>query len=276
MNIYIEVKNKKTLYDQVSFLAKHSTCNEPISFSLIWKTKLTIFDIWGVLKKTKGFSIKIIISPRNLSDLSLRCINAKSTLGIMYFLDRPCSTKDIKLINSTKGFVGVFSPSDEIAKELTNIKKCVVSTPSDDHFLYADICSLLTGSDRPLYQCSFSSCLGHTLYIDSDNRVSFCPKHIEKTEIGTLYEYDSIFNHEAFLKCIEESIKRRAVCKIGCPHFDKCKGGCPLESTCEIFLNHYQSISQIISECMNAKSSMSSLPFYMERAIIERSFNFFS
>lgn len=106
----------------------------------------------------------------------------------------------------------------------------------------AELCLLGT----PLYQCTFSSCLGKTLFVDLNGEVSFCPERIEQTKIGYLDDETPVFEREGFLKVLEKQVEKRDDCKKTCPLFSSCKGGCALIDTCTQFKTAHKTTVQTI------------------------------
>lgn len=99
---------------------------------------------------------------------------------------------------------------------------------------YAEIC----GSGTPK-GCTFSSCLGNTVYIKSDATLTICPRStaVSLCPIKKGETIEHVFETESFKSVLIEHIKKRENCKKDCLYYTACHGGCPLTMTrneCEI------------------------------------------
>ena len=92
---------------------------------------------------------------------------------------------------------------------------------------FIDFCLMSINKSK---SCSFSSCLLNWLCVDWMGNITPCGRNFpEEYNMGNVHDYLNIqeaFYSNGYLKLLKGSVQRRAYCKINCPIFDKCHGGC--------------------------------------------------
>ena len=113
--------------------------------------------------------------------------------------------------------------------------------------------------------CNHTSCLGKNLYISKNQEISFCPKHIKESKLGTI---ENITNKEKFENALKEMIEKRNKCKQKCEIYEICQGGCVFEKNCEEYKKNQQKVIKELNQIMENKVDLGTLPKYKEKAVI--------
>ena len=79
--------------------------------------------------------------------------------------------------------------------------------------------------------CHYNSCLGKTLHIQRNGKLSICPfieNSIHVNELSGCDSIEQVFFTDDYLALLKEQIAKRNDCKDNCLYFLECKGGCPI------------------------------------------------
>lgn len=272
MNVYLKSKTARSLKKQIAFFNNQVDCNfnESLDLHLIINRKIGLFEVFTITQKFKKVnSFEIIASPKHISKPLISFVNSNSNLGVLFLINKPLSKNDFKKINRYGGTVKIIDNTNLVKQEQFNSNKFLIQNQNENGFLNADA-YILTAKPNPIYQCIFSSCLGHTLYVDCENNVSFCPKYPEKSKLGKLKEFNDLFDNTNFYNCIKQSVEKRAQCKKSCEHFEKCKGGCPFEDNCNQFKTLYDNAIKNLNNVCENNSDITALPLYKQRALLTK------
>ena len=78
--------------------------------------------------------------------------------------------------------------------------------------------------------CTFNSCLGKWLCLDSDARIYPCDRLCDEQytlgNVDTLSSIGDLFSSKAFINLISKSISRRKECIDSCDYYNNCYSGC--------------------------------------------------
>jgi radical SAM protein with 4Fe4S-binding SPASM domain len=195
-------------------------------------------------------------------------VNSNKKIGIVFIANKELNTNALGRIERCKGIVRIY---DNVSQEINvkNQRNLLIARDNIDDIRIADIYNLIS-RENPLFQCAFSSCLGHTLYVAQNGDVSFCPKYIEESRIGTTNDISNIFENELFYEHLKNTIDHRNKCKNTCEYFDKCKGGCPFEANCNYFKTIYKSAEEELLDLEESCVDTSKIPLYKELALFNK------
>lgn len=89
--------------------------------------------------------------------------------------------------------------------------------------------------------CSFNSCLGKWLCLDSDGQIYPCDRLcISEYNLGNVCQItniDEVFENKNFIKLLQLSIERRKKCINECGYYKNCYGGCNANAILDSSLN---------------------------------------
>ncbi len=269
MNVYLEDAKLSQTLKHIKIFEKTLPSEELLNFHIISKRKLKFVELIIILQRFKRISsIEFITEPQNLSSALIKFINANKKVGIVFVTKRELNKKTCEKIALCKGIVRIYDLVNQ-SFALENMRNVLVAREDNDEIRKADVYNLIS-KDNPIFQCVFSSCLGHTLYVAKNGDVSFCPKYAEKSKIGTLDNIENIFDNETFRKCLKESFEHRSSCKQSCKYFDKCKGGCPFEDTCGYFVENYCDAEEELLQLEKNETDLSTVRLYKELALLNK------
>lgn len=269
MNVYLEDAGISQLSNRIKTFEQMLSTEELLNLHIIFKRKLRLFELLLILQKFKRISsLELIIEPQYISPTFIKYINGNKKLGLVFVVKNELNAKSCKKIERCKGIVRIYDYTHQNL-ELANSRNVLMAYEGVDEIINADIYNLIS-KENPLYQCVFSSCLGHTIYVASNGDVSFCPKYIDESKIGTMDNIEKIFESEKFYNCLKKSFEHRNKCKNSCQYFNKCKGGCPFEDSCSYFKNNYQLAEEDLIQLEKNETNLSSLPLYKELALLNK------
>ena len=224
MNVYLEEAGRSHLRKNIKIFEKALSNDESLNLHIIFKRKIGLLELILILRKFKKISsLELIIEPQNISIPIIRFVNSNKKIGSVFIANKELNTNALGRIERCKGIVRIY---DNVSQEINvkNHRNLLIARDNIDDIRIADIYNLIS-RENPLFQCAFSSCLGHTLYVAQNGDVSFCPKYIEESRIGTTNDISDIFENELFYEHLKNTIEHRNKCKNTCEYFDKCKGG---------------------------------------------------
>lgn len=269
MNIYFENAGFRKNYKTVSRCCRQFGGSDPLYFHIICEKGLSPLHLYLLTRGNQGIAtVTLRIHARKLTDPLVRLCNSSGLLDTVILVDKALTHKQWKRICRLNGILRIVDTSDAPNEAFYESNRNVIWRKGNtDTLLLADIYHL-TVSDRAIYQCHFSSCLGKTLFIAKDGAVSFCPHHPAESRLGTLEQLDGIFDAPVFYDTLMASVAKRNHCKNSCPHFEKCKGGCPLESDCDTFLRLYPDALRDRDEIIARQTDLTALPLFKELAVL--------
>lgn len=269
MNVYLEESGRSHLRKNIKIFEKALSNDESLNLHIIFKRKLGLLELILILRKFKKISsLELIIEPQNISIPIIRFVNSNKKIGIVFIANKELNTNALGRIERCKGIVRIY---DNVSQEINvkNQRNLLIARDNIDDIRIADIYNLIS-RENPLFQCAFSSCLGHTLYVAQNGDVSFCPKYIEESRIGTTNDISNIFENELFYEHLKNTIDHRNKCKNTCEYFDKCKGGCPFEDNCNYFKTIYKSAEEELLALEESCVDTSKIPLYKELALFNK------
>lgn len=269
MNVYLEESGRSHLRKNIKIFEKALSNDESLNLHIIFKRKLGLLELILILRKFKKISsLELIIEPQNISIPIIRFVNSNKKIGIVFIANKELNTNALGRIERCKGIVRIY---DNVSQEINvkNQRNLLIARDNIDDIRIADIYNLIS-RENPLFQCAFSSCLGHTLYVAQNGDVSFCPKYIEESRIGTTNDISNIFENELFYEHLKNTIDHRNKCKNTCEYFDKCKGGCPFEDNCNYFKTIYKSAEEELLALEESGVDTSKIPLYKELALFNK------
>ena len=269
MNVYLEEAGRSHLRKNIKIFEKALSNDESLNLHIIFKRKLGLLELILILRKFKKISsLELIIEPQNISIPIIRFVNSNKKIGIVFIANKELNTNALGRIERCKGIVRIY---DNVSQEINvkNQRNLLIARDDIDDIRIADIYNLIS-RENPLFQCAFSSCLGHTLYVAQNGDVSFCPKYIEESRIGTTNDISNIFENELFYEHLKNTIDHRNKCKNTCEYFDKCKGGCPFEDNCSYFKTIYKSAEEELLSLEENCVDTSKIPLYKELALFNK------
>lgn len=269
MNVYLEEAGRSHLRKNIKIFEKALSNDESLNLHIIFKRKLGLLELILILRKFKKISsLELIIEPQNISIPIIRFVNSNKKIGIVFIANKELNTNALGRIERCKGIVRIY---DNVSQEINakNQRNLLIARDNIDDIRIADIYNLIS-RENPLFQCAFSSCLGHTLYVAQNGDVSFCPKYIEESRIGTTNDISNIFENELFYEHLKNTIDHRNKCKNTCEYFDKCKGGCPFEDNCNYFKTIYKSAEEELLALEESCVDTSKIPLYKELALFNK------
>ena len=269
MNVYLEEAGRSHLRKNIKIFEKALSNDESLNLHIIFKRKLGLLELISILRKFKKISsLELIIEPQNISIPIIRFVNSNKKIGIVFIANKELNTNALGRIERCKGIVRIY---DNVSQEINakNQRNLLIARDNIDDIRIADIYNLIS-RENPLFQCAFSSCLGHTLYVAQNGDVSFCPKYIEESRIGTTNDISNIFENDLFYEHLKNTIDHRNKCKNTCEYFDKCKGGCPFEDNCNYFKTIYKSAEEELLALEESCVDTSKIPLYKELALFNK------
>lgn len=269
MNVYLEESGRSHLRKNIKIFEKALSNDESLNLHIIFKRKLGLLELILILRNFKKISsLELIIEPQNISIPIIRFVNSNKKIGIVFIANKELNTNALGRIERCKGIVRIY---DNVSQEINvkNQRNLLIARDNIDDIRIADIYNLIS-RENPLFQCAFSSCLGHTLYVAQNGDVSFCPKYIEESRIGTTNDISNIFENELFYEHLKNTIDHRNKCKNTCEYFDKCKGGCPFEDNCNYFKTIYKSAEEELLALEESCVDTSKIPLYKELALFNK------
>lgn len=269
MNIYLENAGFWRNFTTVNRCCKTLPTSEPLHFHLICRRGLSPLHLYLLTSGKKNIAtITLRISVGKLTPSLVRLCNASNLLGTVILVDRPLTQRQWRRIRKLNGILRIVDTSTSANEALYDAERRVVyQKGGTDTLRMADIYHL-TASDKAIYQCHYSSCLGKTLLIRKDGSVCFCPSHPEKSRLGTLEDLGSIFESPVFYQTLASTVAKRRGCKQNCPHFEKCKGGCPFENDCDTFPGSFTAALADRDDIIAREADLSELPLYKELAVL--------
>lgn len=269
MNIYLEnanlLRNNRRLRECCEQFGK----SDPVHFHLICSRGVSPLQLYLLTAGNKSIAtLTIHIRMAHLTGALVRMCNASALLSCVVLVDRPIKPRQWKRISRLGGIIRIVDSSGVDHRELYRENRNVVwETPEENTIRLADIYHLTT-SQKAIYQCHYSSCLGKTLFIARDGTVSFCPRHPEQSILGSAERLEGLFEAPVFYETLLRTVQKRKQCKQSCPHFEKCKGGCPFEDDCDAFRSTYSEALRDRDEIIARKTEPDGLPLYKELAVL--------
>lgn len=177
--------------------------------------------------------------------------------------ERICKLKDVTYIEDISG-------ADHSALYASN-RKVVCRSGSCDDMEKANIYSVAV--KMPLKECTYSSCLGKTLYITKAGKVSYCKEYPQQTYLGEVGKLTKLFDIPQFMEHLKGMIAKRSQCRASCSHYQSCQGGCVFRQDCSAFRQDCDLAVNDISHLIESRCDLSELPIYKERSVIYRLFS---
>ena len=259
MNVYLEESGRSHLRKNIKIFEKALSNDESLNLHIIFKRKLGLLELILILRKFKKISsLELIIEPQNISIPIIRFVNSNKKIGIVFIANKELNTNALGRIERCKGIVRIY---DNVSQEINvkNQRNLLIARDNIDDIRIADIYNLIS-RENPLFQCAFSSCLGHTLYVAQNGDVSFCPKYIEESRIGTTNDISNIFENELFYEHLKNTIDHR----------NKCKNTCEYLDNCNYFKTIYKSAEEELLALEESCVDTSKIPLYKELALFNK------
>ena len=269
MNIYLENAGLVRNHKRLGRCCRQFGTKEPVHFHLICHRGLSPLHLYLLTAGNKSLAtLTLHIHVRRLTGALVGLCNASSLLSCVVLVDRKLTDRQWKRICKLGGIIRIRDTSSAPNEERYQTNRNVIWEKDGTGTIRTADLYHLTTSDKAVYQCHYSSCLGKTLYIAADGTVSFCPHHAGKSRIGTVDKLDGIFESPVFYEVLSGTVAKRRHCREVCPHFEKCKGGCPFENDCEEFLTAYPEALRDRDAIIAAETDLSTLPLYKELAVL--------
>ena len=268
MNAYLEDAGIFRNAERIKAFEKMLSNDELLNLHIILRRKFGLPELIFILRRFKKISsLELIVEPKCLSSAFIKFTNGNKKIGVLFVLKQVLGRESCRKIEKCKGVVRIY---DYVKQEfkLSNERNVLITREDADEIRKADIYNLIS-KENPMYQCVFSSCLGHTIYVAKNGDVSFCPAHIEESHIGTFADIENVFENEVFYDCLKKTIEHRNRCKSSCEYFDKCKGGCPFEDNCSYFKESYLLAMDNLLQLEDV-GNISEIPLYMELALLNK------
>lgn len=203
-----------------------------------------------------------------LSSPALLIIRSSAKVSLHLKVENEIPSEDMKKISSIHKCV-VFEDNTDLNTD--NYRKYRYSAVDSDFFsepqLY-DMLRILSGRE-PEMCCESSSCLGKNLYIEKNGEMHFCPKHPEKSSVGSIDDGSDPFDHPDFSDVLKAEIEKRERCKSVCAYFYECKGACALDDRCRSFKDVREKTKEFISLYSSPDKDLSDLKYLYEKGLIE-------
>lgn len=269
MNIYLENAGFSRNFRRLSRCCRHFGASDPVHFHLICRRGVSPLHLYLLTAGNKSLAtLTLHIPARHLTGSLVRLCNSSSLLSCVVLVDRALSNRQWKRICRLNGLIRIVDTSGAPNEMYYESNRNVVYEKDGANTIrLADIYHLTT-SDKAIYQCHYSSCLGKTLFIDKNGDVSFCPKHPGESRLGTVDCLDGIFEAPVFYEVLSKTVGKRRECKKNCPHFEKCKGGCPFENDCDAFRSTFTDALRDRDHIIAREEDLSKLPLYKELAVL--------
>ena len=269
MNIYLENAGFLPNFRRLNRCCKEFGVKDPIHFHLICPKGLSPLHMYLLTANNKAIAtLTMQIPAQHLTPSLVSLCNASSLLSCVVLVDRPLTERLWKRICSLNGIIRIVDTSDAPNESYyRSERRAVWEKGAENTIRLADIYHLTT-SHKAIYQCHYSSCLGKTLLVARDGSVSFCPKHPKESLLGSVETLEGIFDAPVFYETLSRTVGKRNTCKASCPHFEKCKGGCPFENDCDAFRSSYDAALQDRDDIIRREADLSALPLYKELAVL--------
>jgi len=269
MNIYLENANLLKNNRRLSRCCGKFGVSDPVHFHLICRGGVSPLHLYLLTAGNKSIAtLTLHIPVRHLTGALIRMVNSSALLSCVVLVDSRLKTRQWKRICRLNGIIRIVDTGDGENLRLYRENRNVVwETREENTIRLADIYHLTT-SQKATYQCHYSSCLGKTLFIARDGTVSFCPKHPKQSVLGTLDRLEDIFEAPVFYETLLRTVEKRKQCKAACPHFEKCKGGCPFENDCDTFRSTYAEALRDRDGIIHREKDLAELPLYKELAVL--------
>jgi len=270
MNLYIENKSARfalRAYDKVL----KNTGKDVHRVILICRGGLHRSTVKHIRRRKKIGDIECVIFKASQLKAAMKLANRKRHFIVLtYVVDHKLTEKERKIISSAMRLLKIhdYTGDAENAAFYRSEGHILYRTDSEDTILDTDLMHAYKFYETQ-YQCRFSSCMGENLYVDAKKRVYFCPFHKDKSLVGTLDDGTNYFNSEEMLKTLRQTIEKRNACRSGCPHFELCGGGCPLEEGCLGFPERIAAASETIDRIIEGHIDVSTLGYAVGKIVIK-------
>jgi radical SAM protein with 4Fe4S-binding SPASM domain len=269
MNVYIEKGRWLKTFKHIKQSYQYFKEEKELSFHLIATKRVSMLSIliwfWG--KKIRN--IELILNYKSLRPRLLQWVQRKNVrFTVLLVVDRKLKPQEWKRICKLDGVIRIWDNTNENEALYANERRVVCETQKKGGFLEADEFRLVCGQNV-IYQCNHTSCLGKYIYVAKDGTLSFCPKYVNETIVGTIDNPESFFQSDVFASALQKMIVKRDACKKSCDYFEKCKGGCLFEEACDKFRERQIAFEKEIEDIVSQQRGLETLHFAKEMSLLQ-------